>query len=578
MAWAEHSRGRKRRKLLRLAGIVLLVVVVLGAFYGLSLLGPRKVQPKNVYRLQDASPEQLRLLDESGRLENEFRQAVVVRDPTDEDVSKLRRALELLEEFVKKSGVSNYTLTKRQEVIRTDLQTLDSLPLVEEVRQLQERANRHMDLQDYEEAHALYQEALEKQASLAKQYPLSRKNDVSVGTRLQRQTMEALARPVYDKSVKMEKLAEDAVARESWLEARERLGEAIAYQEQVNDQYPGTRSASMLRLQKLRDEVASYESIDSFLEIDQQIQEARELEEAGQALAAADLYKTAMRAQRDLNVNFPRSRFASADRVEELLAASERAISRDVAQSLLDGMKLVDEALLQGEYLSASEKIGVLLPKIESFRRNYPRSELISDESLLKLQYLSINAERLSRIAVEIRERVLPVPGGKVSMSSTEVPQSLYTLVMGSNPSRHQGDDLPVDSVTWTEANTFCQRVGWVLGERVALPSIKEIAAVLDVERELSRKKDSFWHAENGAGKTHPVSSANSLAGGFYHLLGNVEEWLRRDSGQMIGDATVAGGSVQDIWEDLVTVPIKPAGPNQRNRFTGFRYVIFSGE
>lgn len=44
-------------------------------------------------------------------------------------------------------------------------------------------------------------------------------------------------------------------------------------------------------------------------------------------------------------------------------------------------------------------------------------------------------------------------------VSRTEVTQALWTRVMDSNPSRFRGHDLPVDSVTWDMAVSFCNQI-----------------------------------------------------------------------------------------------------------------------
>jgi len=44
-------------------------------------------------------------------------------------------------------------------------------------------------------------------------------------------------------------------------------------------------------------------------------------------------------------------------------------------------------------------------------------------------------------------------------MSKTEVTQAQYIAVMGDNPSKFIGDDLPVEYLTWYEAANFCNRL-----------------------------------------------------------------------------------------------------------------------
>jgi len=45
-------------------------------------------------------------------------------------------------------------------------------------------------------------------------------------------------------------------------------------------------------------------------------------------------------------------------------------------------------------------------------------------------------------------------------MSLGEITQGQWTALMGKNPSFFLGDDLPVETVTWDEANEFCRKLG----------------------------------------------------------------------------------------------------------------------
>ncbi|MFP6762504.1 MAG: SUMF1/EgtB/PvdO family nonheme iron enzyme [Planctomycetaceae bacterium] len=55
-----------------------------------------------------------------------------------------------------------------------------------------------------------------------------------------------------------------------------------------------------------------------------------------------------------------------------------------------------------------------------------------------------------------------------------EVTQAQFESVMQSNPSVHRSPDLPVDSVTWNEAVTFCRRLSEREGRRYRLPTEAE--------------------------------------------------------------------------------------------------------
>ena len=45
----------------------------------------------------------------------------------------------------------------------------------------------------------------------------------------------------------------------------------------------------------------------------------------------------------------------------------------------------------------------------------------------------------------------------KFSLAETEVTQGQWKMIMGSNPSKFKGDDLPVDSVSWFGSQVFIQ-------------------------------------------------------------------------------------------------------------------------
>ena len=59
-------------------------------------------------------------------------------------------------------------------------------------------------------------------------------------------------------------------------------------------------------------------------------------------------------------------------------------------------------------------------------------------------------------------------------MGATEVTQSQWRAVMGGNPSRVKGDDLPVENVSWHEAVAFCRKLSAAEGHEYSLPTEAE--------------------------------------------------------------------------------------------------------
>ena len=52
-----------------------------------------------------------------------------------------------------------------------------------------------------------------------------------------------------------------------------------------------------------------------------------------------------------------------------------------------------------------------------------------------------------------------------------EVTQALWNAVMGSNPSNWKGDDLPVESVSWDDCQTFIRKLNALTGKNFRLPT-----------------------------------------------------------------------------------------------------------
>ncbi len=127
-------------------------------------------------------------------------------------------------------------------------------------------------------------------------------------------------------------------------------------------------------------------------------------------------------------------------------------------------------------------------------------------------------------------------------MGKTEVTQAQWKAVMGNNPSRFEGDNLPVECVSWDEAMEFCRKLterehsmgrlprGW----KYTLPTEAqwEYACRAGTMTAYYTGDDSYedlgragWYGENSGGETHPVGQKEPNAWGLYDMHGNVWEW-----------------------------------------------------
>lgn len=134
-------------------------------------------------------------------------------------------------------------------------------------------------------------------------------------------------------------------------------------------------------------------------------------------------------------------------------------------------------------------------------------------------------------------------PAQQVTLSDyyigqTEVTQALWEAVMGSNPSLDEGDDLPVEGVSWEECQTFIKKLNSMLsnelgGKRFALPTEAqwEFAARGGMESKGYKYAGSnqlsvlAWSESNSNRSTHPVAQKQPNELGLYDMSGNVYEW-----------------------------------------------------
>ena len=117
-----------------------------------------------------------------------------------------------------------------------------------------------------------------------------------------------------------------------------------------------------------------------------------------------------------------------------------------------------------------------------------------------------------------------------VWMLETETPQTLYKEVMGENPSKFKGDDLPVECVSWDDAAKFCEKLTERLpkGLTASLPTEAQweyaCRAGTTTAYSYGDSADSSKMNYNSRG-TKTVKSYDPNPWGLYDMHGNVWEW-----------------------------------------------------
>ena len=128
-----------------------------------------------------------------------------------------------------------------------------------------------------------------------------------------------------------------------------------------------------------------------------------------------------------------------------------------------------------------------------------------------------------------------PVTLSSYYIGETEVTQALWMAVMGSNPSYFEGDDFPVEYVSWYDCQTFINRLNSLTGKNFRLPTEAEwefAARGGNQSRHTpysgSRRIDDVaWYRDNSGDLTHPVKTKQPNELGIYDMTGNVYEWCQ---------------------------------------------------
>lgn len=128
-----------------------------------------------------------------------------------------------------------------------------------------------------------------------------------------------------------------------------------------------------------------------------------------------------------------------------------------------------------------------------------------------------------------------------------EVTQAQWRAVMGGNPSYFEGDNLPVESVTWDEIQTFLATLNSMTGENYRLPTEAE----WEYAARGGRKSQGFrysgsddidcvaWYADNSPKMMSPVGGKKPNELGLYDMSGNAFEWVFDWYGAYTADAKI---------------------------------------
>ncbi|MFH0904892.1 MAG: SUMF1/EgtB/PvdO family nonheme iron enzyme [Methanobacteriota archaeon] len=143
-------------------------------------------------------------------------------------------------------------------------------------------------------------------------------------------------------------------------------------------------------------------------------------------------------------------------------------------------------------------------------------------------------------------------------MGKYEVIQKQWREVMGSNPSYFKGDNLPVEQVSWNDAQEFIKKLNEKEGvNKYRLPSEAEweYAARAGATTRYSFGDDESklggyaWYFSNSGSKTHEFGQKNPNPWGLYDMHGNVWEWVQDMYHDSYSGAPADGSAWESVWE-----------------------------
>ena len=181
-----------------------------------------------------------------------------------------------------------------------------------------------------------------------------------------------------------------------------------------------------------------------------------------------------------------------------------------------------------------------------------------------------------------------------------EVTQAQWQSIMGTTPSKFKGPNLPVETVSWDEAVSFCKKLTEREKKAGRLPAGLAYALPTEAQWEyacragtrtaysfgnaITEKQANFKGTNDNIKKTTPVGSYGPNAWGFHDMHGNVWEWcsdwyggypkgaMTDPTGPAVGSLRVIRGGSWFIDARYLRSAFRSwCGPVFRFNFLGFR-------
>jgi hypothetical protein len=488
---------------------------------------------------------------------------------TAEDLTLLEEAVKAQEEYLGRQGGFASENT-RLESLRRRLHVIQADRLRAISNAAEERAATEAAQKDGTAIKEL-EKALEAERLIDSKWIFSGLSDRGRIARLDTRLRRMQAEPLWKKTRELEKEAERAFAEGNINQAQSIMQDAIRVEEAFVANYRDVLNTEFNRVELLTNRQETFRSHPIKLSLDRQIAQAQQAEKAGEWDKATGSWDLALAEMVKLMKEFPRSTYSSRATEEKLILQRNQARAHNRLEQLKQDMEAMRSLIRAADFTRALSQANRLLVAADKIEQDNPG--VIPADSLLlrELKYITQNAGTLAVIVPTLDRITLTIPQyPQVKLLKQEVSQSLYAAVVGNNPSMIQRGTAPVESVSYKDAQLFCQNLTWLSGRKVRLPTLEEMqSAAGDVSA--TPKGPQAWTFDNTDGLTvREVGTSKPNAAGFFDLIGNVEEWTLAPEDKEA--AMVVGGSVN--WVPVAGFPQRNAQKRERSRTLGFRFII----
>ena len=486
----------------------------------------------------------------------------------EEDLQLLQRAMVAQEEYIS-ARQSVGTDDSRLTTLRRRLHLLRSERLRRESDEAEVKAL-SLAKADPATAMALLRRALECENEITNKWEAAGLADPGRRARLDTRLRRLESELLWTKGRELEAEGEKAIKAEKFEQAAAQLAASIEKEVEFLARYRDVRDTEFGRVDKLTGRRDTALSGVAWRQVAEQRSFAESAEQAANWDKAASDWQKAIDIFGRLLTEFPRSQFA--DRSLEVkmgVRLNFARLHKDIAAAL-GGMEKMRGQLRRHDAEAAVREATDLLERGRRLSAANTGAFDVGSPEREELEFIVAHEAAARALLPSISAQLLPVPGVKIRMYRTEIPQGLYASLMGANPSSVRRETNPVESVSYAEVTQFCRRLGWLSGLTVRLPTVAEFAAAAgDVTKPVPLSQ--AWVADNTDGvSARSVGSAQPNAYGFHDLLGNVEEWAQAPEGAT--QAPVLGGSIMASASS--GLPNRAVLKREKARTLGFRIIV----